>query len=301
MGRSPDGATYAAFLGAVVIGGANFVAVTYSNMELPPLFGATLRFALASAAFFLIARALRLPRPRPRDAIGAALYGALGVGVAYALLYYSLVGLPAGTAAVIVAGSPLATLAVAVVIGQERLTGRAVAGGVLAIAGIGLLSLGTLGGGLGGAYLAAAILATLAIATSSVVAKACRDVHPVNMNAIGMVTGTLFLAAGSRALGESWIAPREAPTLLAVAWLVALGSVGMFQLFLFVIRRWSASATVFAVAAMPVVAVILGALLLDQPVTIEVVAGGGLVLAAVYLGTLSRTREAARPVAADRP
>lgn len=292
MERDPDGKTYAAFVGAVVIGGANFVAVSFSNKELPPLFGATLRFALGAAFFFLIARMRRVPLVRGRSALGAALYGLLGFGAAYAFFYYALVGLTAGTTAVIIAAVPLFTLVIAVLHGQERMSMRGVVGGLLAIAGIGVLSLGTLGGDLGVSYLIAAILGTVAAAGSSVVAKALPDVHPINMNAIGMLAGTLLLVVSSLAFNESWTLPRQGSTLLAVGWLVILGSVGLFQLFLYVIKRWTASATVYAITGMPVVAVALGALLLDQPVTAEVLAGGSLVIAAVYVGAISGTRRA---------
>jgi drug/metabolite transporter (DMT)-like permease len=289
---APDGATYAAFGGAVVIGGANFVAVSMSNMELPPLFGATLRFGLASLLVLLIARGRGVPLPRGRAAQGAVLYGLLGFGASYALLYYALVGLPAGTAAVIVAAAPLFTLMMAVVLGQERLSPRGVAGGILAVAGIALLSAGTLAGDVTGSYLLAALLGTVAIALSAIVAKAYAGVHPLQMNAMGMVAGTILLAVSSVALGEAWSLPTERQTWLAVLWLVVLGSVGLFQLFLYVVRRWTASATVYAVAAMPVVAVGLGALMLDQPVTVEMLVGGLMVMGAVYVGAISRRSRA---------
>jgi drug/metabolite transporter (DMT)-like permease len=287
MNRSPDGTTYAAFAGAVLIGGANFIAVSMSNMELPPLFGAMLRFGLASVLFLLIAAAGRVPLATGRSVVGPVLYGLLGFGAAYALLYYALVGLTAGTAAVIVAAAPLFTLVLAVLLGQERLSVRGVVGGVLAIAGIGVLSLGAIEGHMGASYLIAAILATLAIALSSVVAKRYSGVPPVQMNAIGMIAGTALLTVSSLVLGEQWTLPRESRTWMAVGWLVVLGSVGLFQLFLFVIRRWTASATVYAVAAMPVVAAGLGVVMLDQPLTGEVVAGGVMVIAAVYVGAIS--------------
>jgi drug/metabolite transporter (DMT)-like permease len=287
MGKMSDSKTYAAFLGTVIIGGANFIAVSLSNQEIPPLFGAALRFGLAALLFFLIARIWRVPLARGRSAAGAALYGLLGFGAAYALLYYALVGLPAGVSAVIVAAVPLVTLGMAVLFGQERLSLRGVTGGILAIIGIGILSLGTLGSELGHSYLIAAILGTFAIAASSVVAKAFPDVHPVNMNVIGMAAGTALLIISSLVFGEHWALPRENQTLIAISWLVLLGSVGLFQLFLYVIRRLTASATVYAVAGMPVVAVALGAVVLDQPVTAEVVAGCALMIVAIYVGAIS--------------
>lgn len=287
MDKNPNRKTFTAFIGAVIIGGANFVAVSFSNVELPPLFGAALRFALATMLFFLIARALRVPSARGRSAAGAAIYGLLGFGAAYALIYYSLLGLTAGTAAVILATVPLFTLLIAVLLGQEGLSVRGVIGSVLAITGIAVLSMGALEGDLSSTHFAAAVLASVAAAGSSVAAKAFPDVHPVHMNAIGMGAGTVLLALSSLALGERWALPREAETLLAMGWLVLLGSVGLFQLFLYVMKRWTASATVYAIAGMPVVAVGLGALMLEQPVTVEVLVGGFMVIAAVYVGALS--------------
>jgi drug/metabolite transporter (DMT)-like permease len=230
--------------------------------------------------------------------VGAAIYGLFGFGAAYALLYYALVGLTAGATAVIVAAVPLFTLAIAVLTGQERPSLRGVVGGVLAVAGIAILSRGTLGGDLGGQFVVAAIVGAVAIAASGVVAKALPHVHPLNMNTIGMIAGTLLLALSSLVAGERWTLPREPLTMVAVTWLVIFGSVGLFQLFLYVIKRLTASATSYAVAAMPVVAVALGATILDQPVTAEVLAGGALVAAAVYVGAVP-ARKSAPAMASD--
>jgi drug/metabolite transporter (DMT)-like permease len=292
MTQNADTNTYLAFANAILIGGANFVAVSFSNMELPPLFGAALRFALAALLFFLILRVSGVPLARGRAAVGAAVYGLLGFGAAYAFIYYALVGLAAGTVAVIMAAVPLFTLIIAVLLGQERLSLRGIVGGGLAIAGIAVLSLGTLGGDLNPAYLIAAILGAVAASASTVAAKALPTVHPLNMNAIGMASGTLLLIVGSLLLQERWLLPYETNTWLALGWLVVLGSVGLFQLFLYVIRRWTASATVYAITAMPVVAVVLGAVMLGQPITPAVLAGGAMVIFAVYVGAISRPKRA---------
>lgn len=294
MSEGTETRAYLAFLGAVVIGGTNFVAVTFSNQELPPLYGATLRFGLATIVFFMIAILGSVPRPDRRALAGAALYGLLSFGAAYAFLYYALVGLAAGTAAVILAAVPLFTHPIAVLTGQEQLSMRGLFGGILALAGIVVLSLGSLGGEVQPSYVLAALGGTVVVAASSVVARGLRHVHPVNMNAYGMAAGTILLGATSMLFRESWFLPQSSQTWLAVLWLVLLGSVGLFQLFLYVIKRWTASATVYAVAAMPVVAVLLGALLLDQPVTPELLAGGALVLVAVYVGAISRPKPEAR-------
>lgn len=305
MQRDPDsnGAALAAFAAAVVVGGSNFVAVKYSNKELDPTWGAALRFSLATLVFLTIALLRRVPMPRGRALAGAALYGALGFGFAYYLLYYSLVGLNAGTTSVIIAAAPLATLMVAIVSGQERFTAAGMFGGLLAIAGIGVLSSGSLGGDLSPLYLLSAVLAVFCIAGSAVVIKGFPRAHPITTNAVGMAAGALLLVVASLFLGDKWVLPARTETWIAVAWLVGAGSVVLFLLYLFLIARWSASATNYVIALMPIVAVSLGALLDDESITIEVVLGGLLVISAVYIGALRQQRLPHRddpdPVAAE--
>ena len=64
--RRPAGPVLAAFVLVVLIGGSNFVAVRFSNRELPPFWGAGLRFAIAGALLLLFARWRRIPLPRGR-------------------------------------------------------------------------------------------------------------------------------------------------------------------------------------------------------------------------------------------
>lgn len=289
---TPDRATLVAFLGAAFIGGSNFVAVRFSNEALDPMFGAALRFALATVVLFGIMALMRLPVPRGRAALGAIVYGLLGFGVSYALLYIALVELDAGMSSVILAGTPLFTLGLAVLHRQERFTPRGLMGGALAITGIGILSAGSLQGDIPPAYLLAAVIGMLAVAESSVLIKAFPRTHPITTNALGMASGTVLLVVASLAFGETWALPQTTRTWAVVAWLVVAGSVGLFVLFLFVIARWTASASVYALTLMPLVAVTLGALLKNEPITIELVAGGALVLLAVYIGAISGPRAA---------
>lgn len=285
---SPDRTTLVAFVGAAIIGGSNFVAVRFSNEALDPMFGATLRFTLATVVLFGIMAVMKLPMPRGRAALGAVVYGILGFGVSYAFLYIALVELDAGMSSVILAGTPLFTLALAVAHRQERFTLRGLIGGALAITGIGILSAGSLEGDIPPAYLLSAVLGMLAVAESSVLIKSFPRTHPITTNALGMASGTVLLAIGSVVFGETWALPQTAGTWFVIAWLVVAGSVGLFVLFLFVIARWTASASVYALTLMPVVAVTLGALLKNEPITIELLAGGALVLLAVYIGAISQ-------------
>lgn len=290
----PSSATLAAFTGAVLIGGANYIAVKFSNEELDPIFGAALRFTAASVLLILICALTRAPLPRGRSLIGVAIYGLLGFGVSYALLYHAIVGLGAGPTAVIVGAAPLATLLLAVLHGQETLTARGLGGGLLALVGIAVLSAGSIGNDLEVSYVVAAILAVLAIAESSVVIKAFPQTHPMSANAVGMSVGAAFLVVTSLLFHQEWTLPTDTQTWISLGYLVVVGSVGLFWLFLYVIQRWTASASVYAITLMPIGAVILSALFADEPITKELVAGGALVIVAVYVGAFGTAGEKAR-------
>jgi drug/metabolite transporter (DMT)-like permease len=86
--------------------------------------------------------------------------------------------------------------------------------------------------------------------------------------------------------GDELALPRQGDTQLAVLYLVA-ATVGLFLCVLYVVQRWTASATAYTFVSMPLVAVLAGAALLDEKITLAVVAGGAIVLAGVYVGAIS--------------
>jgi len=102
----------AAFVSMSVLAGGNAVAIRFSNRELAPLWGAGLRFALATALLVALMVTLRLTVPRGRALTGAVLYGALAIGGAFALAYYGLVRIHAGLGQTVLALVPAAAEAV---------------------------------------------------------------------------------------------------------------------------------------------------------------------------------------------
>ena len=109
-----DRLTLIAFGFVVLIAGTNFVAVKFSNQELPPFWGAALRFFTASFLLSIFILVKRVPIPNGRALTGALLYGIIGFGTSYALLYWSLLKVPAGVASVIIALVPLITFLLAI-------------------------------------------------------------------------------------------------------------------------------------------------------------------------------------------
>ena len=58
---------------------------------------------------------------------------------------------------------------------------------------------------------------------------------------------------------------------------------------LYVVQRWTASATAYVFVLMPIVALIVGALIADEEITATTILGGTVVFAGVYLGALARS------------
>ena len=174
----------ACFVAGALLAGGNGVSIRFSNRELPPLWGAGLRFSLAAGLLLVVMAVLRLPFPRGRALTGALLYGALNFGAAFALAYYALVRLHAGLGQTLLALVPLATLLLAVAQGQERLRAAAVIGTLLALAGVAVISQGPLRASVPLGSLLAAVASALCIAQAAVLVRRFPAVHPVTMNAV---------------------------------------------------------------------------------------------------------------------
>jgi drug/metabolite transporter (DMT)-like permease len=295
MGRG----TLLAFTAIVLLGGINGTAIRVGNAELGPFWGATLRFGLAALILFGIVGVRRLPLPRGRALLGSALYGLLSFGITFALVNWALVETPAGLAQVILALVPLLTLLLAVVQGAERFRIQNAAGSLVSLAGVALVFGERLGGDVPLLSMLAILLAAVLVAEANVVAKRLPRCNPVANNAIGMGVGAVVLLALTLVSGERLALPVRPETLVALGYLALIGSVVVFNLYLVVIQRWTASATSYALLLMPLVSVSVAAVVLNEPITPILVLGGVLVLAGVYLGAFAPS--IARPLPALFP
>jgi drug/metabolite transporter (DMT)-like permease len=185
---------------------------------------------------------------------------------------------------------PLLTFFFALFHGIESFRWRSLAGGTLAVAGIAVLLSSPLTLSIPLPSVLAMAGGAACAAEAGVVIKRFPPSHPVATNGLAMAIGTAFLLLISAVTGEPWSLPDRGTTWVAVAYLVLLGSVGLFALYLFVLKQWTASGASFQFVLIPLVAVLLGAWLAAEPVTAGVVVGGVIVLAGVYVGALSRPK-----------
>ena len=286
---SLDRSTLAAFVTAVIFLGVNFVAVRFSNQELPPFWGAALRFMIASILLFGIVRLRNIPLPRGTALTGALLFGLFSFAFSYAFLYWGLTRVGSGMASVLFATIPLATQLIASLIGQERLTWRGLLGAAIVIAGLTVVFIEQLRFDVPLIYMGAILMAVVSSALSGIVVKHYPRSHPVSTNVVGMGVGALLLLMLSFFVGEMKALPSLPATWLALGWLVLSSIVG-FVLIVWLLSRWSATATSYVGVLTPLVTVAVASLLAAETPTLAFLAGSLLVLLGVYVGALAPQR-----------
>jgi drug/metabolite transporter (DMT)-like permease len=273
----------------MVVGiGGNVVAVKYIGRagDLDPLWAAASRFVLAALIFAVAARVMRASVPRGRALVGAVLYGALSIGAFFAFVYWGLQEAPAGLAGVVLATGPLLTFLFALAHRQERFRWDSMIGAAVVVVGTGVIFRTGLDAGVPIASLLAILAASACAAEGAIVVKAFPEVHPATRNAIAMAVGAVMLLVLMPVFGESFAIPEATSTWVAQIYLVSFGTVGVFALYLFVLSRWTASATSYEFVLAPLVGIALAAWLLDEPVTPTFLIGSILVLVGVYFGAL---------------
>jgi drug/metabolite transporter (DMT)-like permease len=288
---TPDRTTLAAFVLSVVLAGGNAVAIRYiscETCELDPFWGAATRFLTASVVFAMIAVAIRAPAPRGRALLGAVLYGGLQFGGGFGLFYWGLVRAPAGLGQVLLASVPLLTFGLAIAQRQEGFRWEGLVGAVLAIGGIAVVFSSGADAGVPLTSMLAILLGAGCFAEALIVVKSFPPVHPAAINAVGMGVGAVALLALALTFGEGVVIPERGSTWIAQAYLVIAGSIGVFSLYVFVVRRWTASAASYQLVLIPLVTVIVAAWLHDEQISWAFAAGSILVLIGVYFGALRR-------------
>ena len=286
----PDTLTLAGFAVLVLLASANVIAVKFTNQELPPFWGAGSRFAIATLLFYGVVLFQRLEFPRGRALVGAILFGILQFGLGFALAYWALLEVPASLASVMLATVPLFTLLFAFIARLESIHARGVLGSLLAIAGTAVIFGTGMGKAVPHAYLLAAVGAIVCFSLAPVVVKLYPQIHPAVMNTVGMFTGTMILLGLSLFYGESMVIPNKLETWIAQIYLITLGSVGVFGLLLFLLKRWTASGVSYQTVLTPLVTIGLSAWLLGEPLTSSLFVGCLFVLAGVYIGALAPNR-----------
>lgn len=288
--KASEAAIWTALVIVYTVWGSTYLAIRVAVESMPPLLMAGVRFFLAGSVLLgwrLAVLGRNAKRPswiewRSAAIVGAALMLGGNGGVAFAELT-----VPSGITALIVATVPLWIAVFDRVFFRRSLSAQRIAGLVVGFGAVALLIGKSGGSGLDALGTSVAVIGAIAWAAGSLYARGATLPHD-SSTAIGMemlAGGALLVAAGA-GLGEF-----HAPALLhpsaaswwAFAYLVIFGALVGFSAYLWLLRVAPISLVSTYAYVNPVVAILLGALVLHEPVGARTIAAGAAILAAVAL------------------
>lgn len=271
---------------STALGGSAFVAVRFLVTETEPVTVAFLRNVIP--AFVLTAIALVIVRrwPSPRELLVMGAMGALFFGGLQLIFSNALVFTTSSRGALAYTTAPFMTLLIAAMFGIERPTRMKIIGIVIATLGV-VVALGQSVGAPPNAWIGDGMILVGALITSVYgvwSSRALQRHSPLVAVVAGVVPASalLYLVA----LGTD--APTFAPELsrtgwLAVAFLGIAAAVISYTLWLWALRYTTPTLVSVALPMNPLMALIWGALLLDEQVTVSMIAGFALVIAGIAI------------------
>ncbi len=287
---TPPRSAYVAWIAVCVIWGTTYLAIRVGLEALPPALMGGVRWTIAGLllAVVTLARGERLPRAGLWPSL--ALQGLLMLGVGNGFVNWAEQFVPSGLAAVIIATAPFWMSGVEGLRADgERLTRRALAGLVIGFSGILVLVWPDLrlGDAAGLQFLAGVValqLACLGWAIGSSYSKR----HPHGASVFGatavqmLLGGGLMLAVGT-AIGEWPAVDMQGRGAWAILYLILVGSIGGFVSYIYALQHLPVATVSLYAFANPLIAVILGALLLAEPFTGRTVVAMAIVFAGMAL------------------
>lgn len=209
----------------------------------------------------------------------------------WAMVAWAQRGVTSAMTAVLYSLIPLMTLLISAAISIETLTARKVLGLALASAGT-AVTVGFQPGDQGSAWpITVVLLACALLAAGAVYAK--RFVTPY-VPALPMVTIQLamaFIVSTGLALGADGPPQWDQLTTSVLAASVTLGAVGTglaFLMYYTLIERIGATNATMITYMTPVIGVLAGGLILDEPITVSLLAGGGAIVIGVWIAQSMR-------------
>ncbi|HEV8138794.1 MAG TPA: EamA family transporter [Pyrinomonadaceae bacterium] len=279
------------------IWGSTWLFIKLGLNDLPPLTFAGIRFLCASSILVAIifARGVRWPRKRSEWLL-IAIVGWLQFSLNYGLVFWGEQRIPSGLAAVLQSTFPAFGLVIAhFYLPEERITPKKLMGVLLGVLGVGIVF---------SDQLSFAGKAALAGSVALVLSAVCGSYGNVLVKAYGTQIDPFVLAAGQMVCGfppllALGIATEGNPihfhwtatAVIALAYLVIVGSVIAFTLFYWLVRHMDVVNTMLIALVTPVVAVLLGMIVLHEKFNWRLFAGAACIISGIGLIMLRKRQK----------
>lgn len=293
----------AGFAVIYLVWGSTYLAIAYAVRSLPAVLTTAARFTLAGVLLcgWALLRGAALPTWRHWRA--GAIAGALLLVGGTATVSWAEQWVPSGLTSLLVATVPLWFVLLEWLMPDGRRPhGLVAAGIVLGLVGLLVLTAPAIGGGAGGRALAPAMALTIAAvlwAAGSLYSRhAALPESATLAMGVQMLTGGLLCIPVGLALGEGStidLAHVTAASWIAAAYLTFVGCLVAFTTYLWLLRVSTPSRVATHAYVNPIVAVALGWVVHDEPITTRSLVAAGLIIGAVILVTSGQRVTVADP------
>jgi drug/metabolite transporter (DMT)-like permease len=271
-----------------VVWGTTYLAIRVALETVPVLLLAGLRWTAAGLLMVLVLAATGRRLPRPHFWGGLLLLAFLMNVVGNGFVVYAEQFVASGLTAVIVASVPFWSVSIEACLPRgERVTLGKLAGLVIGFAGIVVLVWPQISAGGGEARGVLAGVAALQVACAgwaagtSYAKRHPSSGDPLSASAMQMLlSGALLL--GLATVAWEWESLHFTPrSLSALAYLTVAGSAVAYTAYVYAVRHLPISTVALYAYVNPIIAVVLGSLLLGEPFSLRIVLASALVLAGI--------------------
>jgi drug/metabolite transporter (DMT)-like permease len=273
------------------LGGTSIGATRYLVNAIDSLAIGSFRFGIGFVLLLPVALLQGGRWPARRDWPAVAGLGVLFFALFPLLFNASLIFTTAARGALALSTLPLLTMVVGAALGSEALTARKSLGVVIAMLGVAIALLSGLTSAPAGAWRGDLLMvgAALCMAFYSIWSKPfIARSGPIPFTTMAMGVGAACLIAVSCWRGSfAPVANFGNPQWLAVTYLGAFGSALTFYLWAFALARTTPTRVAISVTVNPVAAALVGAVLLHEPLSWNLVGGIVTVFAGIWIATTS--------------
>ncbi|MCP2362973.1 drug/metabolite transporter (DMT)-like permease [Nonomuraea thailandensis] len=282
-----------------VVWGSTYLGIRIAIETMPPLFHGSLRFvcaALLLAGFLLVTKGLAPFRMTLKQAGGAALVGLLLLTGGNGMVAVAEQHISSGLAALLVASVPLWLVLLRLAV-RDRPAMLTLVGVLVGFGGVAALSLNGGGGESAGTTgIVVILLGSVSWSIGSFLSS--RIPMPPNVwtaSAVEMLAGGVGLALVGATVGERFdVSAVSGRSWAALVYLVLVGSLVGFTAYTWLLGNAPISLVSTYAYVNPIVAVILGVLVVNEHVTVQIVLGGLVILIGVALVVSTERRARAR-------
>lgn len=283
-----------AFFAIYVIWGSTYLFNKIAVGQLPPFFLASVRFTSAGIIIFTIAKFMKLDLSiTKRQLINSIISGFLFLVYGNGVFVWGLKYVDSGFGALEASTQPLFVLFLMRLIDGKKMKTNSIIGVCLGILGMYILvsqqELVTQGGTLLGMFMI--LTCVLSWSYGSIfVSKADLPANYFVSTAYQMIAAGLMLAISSKIFGETWVPPTEwtTPVKWSMLFLCVFGSVVAFTAFNYLLKVVSPEKVSTSAYVNPVIAILLGWLVLNEPISTQTIIAAAVLLTGVYFITTKR-------------